>query len=103
MIPLRKLLGNCFQECPEGSFREVADGLTPDAVLAEMSHWSKWTTVFEAMIKTPPPWNQNQKLLGNCLQEGAEGSFLEVATYQNLHSRSVAKTQVRKLLGNYLQ
>ena len=33
----------------EGNFLEMADGLT-EAVLEEMSHWSKWTTVFGPVI-----------------------------------------------------
>ena len=68
-----------------------------------MSHWSKWTTALEPEMATPPPWKQNQKLLGNYLQEGTEGSFLEIAKYQNLLDRPAAKTKVRKLPGNYLQ
>ena len=42
------------------------------------------------------------RLLGNYLQQGAEGSFQEVAKYQNL-LRPVTKIKVKKLLGNYLQ
>ena len=46
--------------------------------------------------------NQAKKLLGNYLQEGAEGSFQEISKYQNLPN-AVAKCKVRKVLGNYLQ
>ena len=56
----------------------MADGLTL-AVLEEMPHWSKWTTVFEPVMKTPPPYKEKQKFLGKYLQECPEGSFREVA------------------------
>ena len=45
----------------------MADGLTL-AVLEEMLHWSKWTLVVEPVMKTPPPYKEKQKFLGNYLQ-----------------------------------
>ena len=44
----------------------------------------------------------SMRLLGNYLQQGPEGSFPEMAKYQNLHF-PVANFQIRKLPGNDLQ
>ena len=75
---VRKLLGNYFQEGPEGSFQEMA--------------------IYQNLLGPSVAKTQVRKLPGNDLQQGAEGSFQEEAKYQNLQPMSVAKITVRSFL-----
>ena len=72
-----KLLGKYLQEGPEGSFREVAEGTYIVCLvvgnLATIEVDSSTIDVDSTSLQL------EGKLLGNYLQEGAEGSFQEEA------------------------